>query len=140
MLSVFDLAKRYNVHKNTIFNWRRLGMIPSPMVLSPQVIRWREEDIELFDDWIARRSDLESRGADPDQAREPVYSLPSATDEHAIGREIEATRNEQPPEDMTPDIEKIRQRIKSLKAQAIAICTAAGKPIPDELISAEVKS
>jgi predicted DNA-binding transcriptional regulator AlpA len=139
MLTVNDLSKKYGVCRATIFNWRRLGILPQPVTLGRQTVRWREEDISAHDDWILRRADLRAAGADPEQATEPRYSLANATDQHQIGREIEATRNEPEPRDMTSDIDKIRTRIKTLKAQAVGLCVAAGKPIPDELISAEVK-
>lgn len=140
MLTIHDLSKRWNVSTKTIHRWRKLKMVPSPLQLGPSTIRWREEDIDAFDDYCQRRIDLREDGLDCEQAAAPSYSLPMSADVHSLAREQEATRHEQPPEDMQSDKEKLVARIKQLKAEAIALCTAAGKPIPDELISAEVKS
>jgi predicted DNA-binding transcriptional regulator AlpA len=134
MLTVNDLSKKYGVCRATIFNWRRLGILPQPVTLGRQTVRWREEDISAHDDWILRRADLRAAGADPEQATEPRYSLANATDQHQIGREIEATRFEPESEDMSSDVDKIRQRIKGLKREALKLCLAAGREIPSELL------
>ena len=139
MLSTHEVAARYGISVNTVLRYRKLGIIPAPLMFGSQTLRWRAADLDKNDDWILRRTELRERGLDPDEAHEPQYSLPISNDRHQLAREHEAARHEPEPEDMTSDIDKIRTRIKTLKAQAVGLCVAAGKEIPDELINAEVK-
>ena len=47
-----ELAKLLGVNAWTIDHWRKRGLIPPPVVLSPQILGWRRADIEL---WLAQR-------------------------------------------------------------------------------------
>jgi prophage regulatory protein len=44
-----QLAKRYGVHRATIWRWKSLGLLPAPEKLSPACTRWRLEDVERRD-------------------------------------------------------------------------------------------
>jgi len=52
-----DLAKRYSVHRVTIWNWARKGVLPLPVKISGGVTRWRLADIE------AREAEREGKEA-----------------------------------------------------------------------------
>ncbi|HCK40543.1 MAG TPA: hypothetical protein DHW22_02810 [Planctomycetaceae bacterium] len=134
MLTVHDLCKRFGVSKSTIWQWRKQGIIPQPLVLGPQTVRWRLQDIRLHEQWLLRRSDLRAKGLDPDTAAEPDYSLPTATDAHQIGREVEASRDEPSPTDNSSDKEKLKAHIEHLRRKALQLCLDAGKEIPSELL------
>ncbi|MFC3105012.1 helix-turn-helix transcriptional regulator [Salinisphaera aquimarina] len=51
MIYVTDiqLATRWQVSRNTIWRWARLGRIPSPIRLAANVTRWRLEEIEAYE-------------------------------------------------------------------------------------------
>jgi len=44
-----DLAKRYNVHRVTIWSWARKGLLPPPIKISAGVTRWRLDEVEARD-------------------------------------------------------------------------------------------
>ena len=48
-LSASDLAKRYSVHKITVWKWRAKKRIPDPVRLPSGMVRWRLSDIEAAD-------------------------------------------------------------------------------------------
>jgi predicted DNA-binding transcriptional regulator AlpA len=48
-----DLAKRYKVHKITIFKWVRAGRLPPPDKLAPNTTRWRSDRIAKHEAEIA---------------------------------------------------------------------------------------
>jgi predicted DNA-binding transcriptional regulator AlpA len=56
------LARLLRVDPWTVDHWRKRGIIPPPLVLSPQVVAWRRTDIML---WLAQRE------ATPSQTRKP---------------------------------------------------------------------
>jgi len=43
-----DLAKLLSVQPWTIDAWRRKGRLPAPVVLSPQIVAWKRQDIEQW--------------------------------------------------------------------------------------------
>lgn len=53
-LSDSQIAKRYNVHRSTIWRWLndRAGF-PAPVKLGPQITRWKLSEIEA---WEASRA------------------------------------------------------------------------------------
>jgi len=62
LLTVDDVAARLQVHKNTIYEYVKSGVMPSPMRLSGQ-LRWSPHAIE---EWIeARMPNISSIGSDP---------------------------------------------------------------------------
>lgn len=48
-LSDAQLARRYGVHRVTIWRWATTGTIPQPVRLSPGVTRWRADEVEARD-------------------------------------------------------------------------------------------
>jgi predicted DNA-binding transcriptional regulator AlpA len=57
-----ELADLLRVDPWTIDNWRKAGIIPAPLILSPQVVAWRRSDIVAW---------LEAREAKPAKTRRP---------------------------------------------------------------------
>jgi len=47
LLDIYDVAKALNVHKNTVYKWSRLGILPS-IRLPGDIVRWDLKDIEKF--------------------------------------------------------------------------------------------
>jgi len=47
LLTTADLARVLGVHRNTINNWRKLGIIPSPKQIG-QRLYWQHTDILAF--------------------------------------------------------------------------------------------
>lgn len=52
-LSDTQIAKRYSVHRSTIWRWRKDGIgFPEPVKIGHQATRWKLSEIE---DWEAGR-------------------------------------------------------------------------------------
>ncbi|MFP7572440.1 helix-turn-helix transcriptional regulator [Marivita sp. S2033] len=51
-LSVDQVAKRFDVSKDSIWRWKRNGDFPKPVRLGGSTTRWRLSDIE---DWEVQR-------------------------------------------------------------------------------------
>jgi predicted DNA-binding transcriptional regulator AlpA/DNA-binding CsgD family transcriptional regulator len=62
MIRKGELAAMIGVSPSTIDGWRKVGRIPAPIVLSPQVVAWRRSDIER---WLIERSLLPEATRDP---------------------------------------------------------------------------
>jgi predicted DNA-binding transcriptional regulator AlpA len=60
-----ELAKLLDVNPWTIDNWRKRGLIPQPICLSPQIVAWRRSDV---DHW------LRDRERNPVKAHEPYQN------------------------------------------------------------------
>ena len=44
-----DLAKRYGVHRSTVWRWVRKGLLPKPIRLTPGCTRWNSAEIYNFE-------------------------------------------------------------------------------------------
>jgi predicted DNA-binding transcriptional regulator AlpA len=44
-----DLARRYGVSRQTIWTWRRRGIIPDALQISPNLIGWPPDVIEQWE-------------------------------------------------------------------------------------------
>jgi predicted DNA-binding transcriptional regulator AlpA len=64
-----ELAALLGVNPWTIDNWRKRGLIPPPIVLSPQVVAWRRSDIER---WLVERELQPAATREQAQRAEPV--------------------------------------------------------------------
>jgi excisionase family DNA binding protein len=47
LLDVYEVVKLLNVHKNTVYKWSRLGLLPS-IRMPGDIVRWDPKDIEKF--------------------------------------------------------------------------------------------
>jgi len=135
MLSTNDLAKRYNVHRATIFRWRELGLLATPLQLGAQVVRWRENDIAKHEQWLIDRANAAKAGRDPESVPEPDYSLPVTTDAHSMARERLAATFEDP-STMEPWIETITDELTQLAAESAIL---ASRSLPGQLSDASCK-
>jgi len=43
------LAQHFGVNKATIWNWVRRNGFPKPIKLSPQITRWKLEDVQAWE-------------------------------------------------------------------------------------------
>lgn len=41
-----QLADRWSVSRDTIWRWKRAGLIPAPIKIGPNTTRWKLEEIE----------------------------------------------------------------------------------------------
>lgn len=48
-LSLMQVAARYSVSRSTIDRWRTNPAFPAPVQLSDRVIRWRDSDLDAYD-------------------------------------------------------------------------------------------
>jgi predicted DNA-binding transcriptional regulator AlpA len=72
LLSVKQVARRFGVAEGTVWRWEKTGRIPTALRLSRSFVRWRKQDLEQFEDALAKQSTphapredgrLSSRGA-----------------------------------------------------------------------------
>ena len=49
MVRISELRTRWGVSRQTIYNWRREGLLPKPVRLGPNVVAFALEDIERFE-------------------------------------------------------------------------------------------
>jgi len=115
MLSTNGVARRYGISIGTVLRYRKLGLLPAPLMLGSQTMRWRAADLDAHDDWILRRIELKEKGLDPDQAREPRYTLPLSIDPHQLAREHEAARYEPVQEEGESPLEFARRAVAALQ-------------------------
>ena len=54
--SAADLARRYRIHKITVWKWAARGRLPKPMKLSPGTTRWRSDLIESHEAALSKQS------------------------------------------------------------------------------------
>lgn len=91
MLTVKDLMKEFQVTRRTIANWYAKRIIPEPVKIGG-VLRWREEDIEAWLEYLQERRSFRDVGGDPDSPEgpgTPVYSTGIATlDPRAIAASL----------------------------------------------------
>lgn len=81
MLTVKDLMKRYRVKRVRIANWYARRVLPDGVTVGGE-IRWREEDIETFENYLRERRAFRDNGGDPDGANgpaPPIYSTGCVT-------------------------------------------------------------
>lgn len=48
-----DLAQYLNVSTQTIWRWRKTGLLPTPISLGPRLVAWEQQVIE---DWLANQA------------------------------------------------------------------------------------
>ena len=76
MLTVKDLMANLQVTRRTIATWYARKIIPAPLKIGG-VLRWREEDIEAWMQYLLERRDVLDTGGDPnalDGPEPPIYS------------------------------------------------------------------
>ncbi len=56
MFNAIDLANRFKVTPRTIRAWARSGILPPPLRVSPQCVRWTEESIRDKERQLAERA------------------------------------------------------------------------------------
>ncbi|TQE90693.1 MAG: AlpA family phage regulatory protein [Spiribacter salinus] len=44
-----DLARRYGIHRVTVWKWVKEGRFPAPVRLAPSTTRWRASDVEAWE-------------------------------------------------------------------------------------------
>jgi hypothetical protein len=98
MFTARDLAKMFGVTLRDIAEWNLHRVLPGPVKVSGQ-LRWREDDIEAFKQYLEALVDHEAAGNEPygpDAPAPPVYSTGrSAYDpREQIARERERERRE----------------------------------------------
>lgn len=59
-LSADELAYRYSVSRNTIWRWARENNLPQPLKLGGKCIRWKEEDIDLYEKTLMEKQESRS--------------------------------------------------------------------------------
>ena len=52
LLTISDLAERYGVTRQSIYNWRKSGKLPNSILIG-QSRRWNIADIEAFEQALA---------------------------------------------------------------------------------------
>lgn len=45
-----DLAERFQVSRSTIWRWTRRGQFPAPVKISDGFVRWRQADVDSWED------------------------------------------------------------------------------------------
>ena len=135
MLTTADLAKRFNVHRATIFRWREAGILPAPLQLGRSTVRWREADVEAFEVWMQCRSQVEQAGGDPNTVPQPEYSLPLSTDPYSMARERLAATFD-PPSTMRSRIEQLGDELAIMASYAAVL---ASKSPPGQLDEASLQ-
>lgn len=108
MLNVSDLMARYEVPRVTLANWYARRVLPDAITIGGE-LHWREEDIELFDNYLALRQQCREEGIDPDSADGPAPPIYSTGCESIDPRKIVA---------------RIRERERRQKSKTLA----AGSP------------
>lgn len=51
-----DLAERYQIARNTVWDWSRKGILPKPIKLGHQCTRWLRSEVEARERDMANRS------------------------------------------------------------------------------------
>ena len=135
MLTRNDLAKKFGVTVVTIDRWRKGGILPSPVLLGSRTVRWREVDINLFDNWLLDQVKAQEAGLDPLQIPKPIYSLPICNDPSALTRELLAAEHD-PESELESEVEVLNEKLGGLYAQAAII---ASQSAPGQLSAAEIQ-
>ncbi|WP_368388891.1 helix-turn-helix transcriptional regulator [Marinobacter sp. SS8-8] len=50
--SIKEVSKRYGVSPKSIWRWIREGRFPKPVKLAPKTARWRETDLQAYEDGL----------------------------------------------------------------------------------------
>ncbi|ERS11632.1 hypothetical protein Q672_19220 [Marinobacter sp. EVN1] len=50
--TVDEVSSRYKVSTKTIWRWVREGRFPRPVKVGPGTTRWREEDLQAFEEGL----------------------------------------------------------------------------------------
>ena len=45
-----DLARRYNVRRETVWRWVKIGSLPKPIRITGGTTRWKLSEIEAFEE------------------------------------------------------------------------------------------
>lgn len=96
MFTISDLAAHYSVDERTVCLWYARRVLPDPVTVNDQ-FRWREDDIELFDEYLRERAEYRDSGRDPDAPdgpAPPVYSqgLPTVDPRECMAQVREQSR------------------------------------------------
>ncbi|PXX88211.1 hypothetical protein DIT71_17670 [Marinobacter vulgaris] len=54
LYSIKEVRKRYGVAPKSIWRWIREGRFPKPLKLSPTTARWRESDLQAYEDSLEK--------------------------------------------------------------------------------------
>jgi len=98
-------------------------------MLSSHLARWRESDVERYDQWLLEQVRIQDQGGDIFAVPVPEYSLPIANDKSQLTREMLATKND-PRSKIETDIEKKQRELDKLAAEA-AILAANGTEVTE---------
>ena len=98
MLTVDDLMERYQVPRERIATWYARRILPEAIRVGAE-FRWREDDIELFEEFLQARGDCMDAGGDPNGPggpAPPVYStgVPAFDPREAMARMRERERHD----------------------------------------------
>lgn len=98
MLTAHDLVKRYHVTLKDIGEWYARRILPEAVRIGGK-LRFREEDIDLFEEYLRARLECKEAGIDPDGPdgpAPPVYSTGCAAFDprEAMARIRERDRHE----------------------------------------------
>ncbi|SFM41629.1 transcriptional regulator, AlpA family [Marinobacter pelagius] len=50
--TIDEVSSRYKVSTKTIWRWVREGRFPRPVKVGPGTTRWREEDLQAFEEGL----------------------------------------------------------------------------------------
>jgi predicted DNA-binding transcriptional regulator AlpA len=56
-----DLAKRYQVHLQTIFGWASTGRLPKPLKFGNGTTRWRSDHIYTHEEKLNRNTETKKK-------------------------------------------------------------------------------
>ena len=51
--SIKEVSKRYGVAPKTVWRWIREGHFPRPVMLAARTARWREEDLQAYEEALS---------------------------------------------------------------------------------------
>ena len=93
MLTANDLADRPTVNRQTICKWHRSGVLPAAISIG-RTLRWRDEDIVEWENFLQARVEARRDGIDPDSPEGPAPPVYSTGCESFDGRKVKAQREE----------------------------------------------
>ncbi len=86
LLTPADVAAMLKVSKRTVFRLRAAGVLPPPLELSTNLIRWRAEDIVNFINGLQVRRRRHSPGVRSVRGRENEIDSPNPGPSSGLGR------------------------------------------------------
>ena len=93
MYTVDDMSRELRISRQTLYRWRKAGVLPAPVLIGGS-IRWREQDVAAWLDWLAQRAEVSAGGGDPDAADGPCPPVMSTGEALFDGRVAAAQQAE----------------------------------------------